>query len=214
MRFARLTFALGVFLSTLPFPRANAQNPAEPGRFDYYLLNLSWSPEFCKTVAPSPQCKAHAGFVLHGLWPQNNNGTWPANCATHAAGPTNPAAWLDMTPDLSLIAHEWSKHGACTTLDGDTYFTVTKQAFRSIVTPQRLLEIDREVTMAPGAIIGLFVRANPALGAANFNVSCEDDRLTAIEVCLGKDLRPVECVALHPCAESMVKITSPGQLPH
>ena len=42
--------------------------------------------------------------------------------------------------------------------------------------------MDHEVTMAPGEIIGLFVRANPTLGAANFNVSCEDGRLTAIEV--------------------------------
>lgn len=204
------TLFLWIWLSQSPM----AQQSAEPGHFDYYLLNLSWSPEFCKTVAPSPQCKAHAGFVLHGLWPQNNNGTWPANCATHAAGPKNPAAWLDMTPDLSLIAHEWSKHGACTTMDGDTYFAVAKQAFRSIVTPQRFVGIDHEITMAPSEMIELFVRANPALGATNFNVSCEDGRLTAIEVCLGKDLRPVDCAALRPCAAKVVKITSPGQLPH
>jgi hypothetical protein len=30
----------------------SAQNPAEPGHFDYYLLNLSWSTEFVRPCRP------------------------------------------------------------------------------------------------------------------------------------------------------------------
>lgn len=186
---------------------AHAQNPAEPGHFDYYLLNLSWSPEFCAKLASSPQCAAHPGFVLHGLWPQNRDGSWPANCVTHAAGPTNPSAWLDITPDLSLITHEWTKHGACTTLDGDSYFTIARQAYDSITIPQRFLEVDHEITITPDEIIGLFLKANPSLSSGNINLDCENDHLTAIEFCLGQDLQPVSCIALHACQANTIKIT-------
>ena len=33
--------------------------------FDYYLLNLSWSPEFCATHANAPECAQHLRFILH-----------------------------------------------------------------------------------------------------------------------------------------------------
>lgn len=37
------------------------------GAFDYYLLTLSWSPEFCLTHPSAAECSAHPGFILHGL---------------------------------------------------------------------------------------------------------------------------------------------------
>jgi ribonuclease T2 len=203
---ARCTVLLCIaMLPSIPGTAA-AQKPAEPGHFDYFLLNLSWSPEFCATSASNPQCAAHPGFVLHGLWPQNRDGTWPANCVTHAPGPTNPSAWLDITPDLSLIAHEWTKHGTCTTLNGDTYFTLARQAYRSITIPNRFRDVDREITMKPDEIVDLFLHANTTLSAENININCENDHLTAIEVCLGKDLRPVSCTALRACRADVVRI--------
>lgn len=192
---------------------AGAQNPAEPGHFDYYLLNLSWSPEFCAHLATSPQCATHPGFVLHGLWPQNRDGSWPANCVTQQPGPTNPSSWLDITPDLSLITHEWTKHGSCTTLNGDMYFTLARQAYRSIAIPSTFLEINRDTKMKPEEIVSRFLRANSSLAAEDINVTCENEHLTAIEVCLGKDLQPVSCRALHECQASAVTI-APQMPPH
>lgn len=186
---------------------ATAQAPAEPGHFDYYLLNLSWSPEFCATLASSPQCAAHPGFVLHGLWPQNRDGSWPANCSSHAPAPTNPSAWLDMTPDLSLISHEWSKHGTCTLLGGDAYFAQAKKAFQAITIPPLFAKLDHEIAMQPAAIVDLFLEVNPSLSAEDLNLSCGNNHLTAIEVCLSKDLRPVSCTALRRCRANSVKIT-------
>jgi ribonuclease T2 len=203
MKYVLPVLAFSIVLSVC----VRAQTPAEPGHFDYYLLNLSWSPEFCAKLASSPQCAAHPGFVLHGLWPQNRDGSWPASCPTHAPGPTNPSAWLDITPDLSLIAHEWTKHGACTTLNGDAYFMLARQAYRSIIIPQRFLELDREITMTQDEILGQFLQANPSLSSGNINLDCENDHLAAIEFCFGKDLRPVSCTALRACQAKTVKIT-------
>jgi len=183
-----------------------AQKPAEPGHFDYYLLNLSWSPEFCATLSSSPQCAAHPGFVLHGLWPQNSDGTWPANCNNHQPAPSEPSAWLAMTPDLSLIEHEWSKHGTCTLLSGDAYFAQAQEAFRSVTIPPLFTGLDHEVAMKPDEIVNLFLAVNPGLKAENLNLSCGNNRLTAMEVCLSKDLRPVSCTALRRCRANVVKV--------
>ena len=55
----------------------SAATPAQSSAaaFDYYVLNLSWSPEFCYSHPSAPECGEHKAFVLHGLWPQNNDGT-------------------------------------------------------------------------------------------------------------------------------------------
>lgn len=79
-----------------------------PGEFDYYLLTLSWSPEFCysQAHAEKPECQSgHNGFVLHGLWPQYAHGGYPENCSK-APGLANAGEMADIMPDAGLVAHE------------------------------------------------------------------------------------------------------------
>ena len=87
---------------------AHSSASAEPGDFDFYLLNLSWSPEFCATHPTSPECASHLGFVVHGLWPQNTDGSCiPSTALTRPAPPTHrntptcnpPSAWSSMEVD-------------------------------------------------------------------------------------------------------------------
>src|SRR6187402_1342997 len=105
-----------------------AQSKGTPGKFDFYLLNLSWSPEFCLTHGTNPQCATGDGFIVHGLWPQNDDGSYPAFCGERP-GPSKPETNLDITPDLSLLAHEWEKHGTCTSLSADDFFAAEHRAF-------------------------------------------------------------------------------------
>ena len=85
---------------------------AQPGAFDYYVFNLSWSPEFCATHPDAHECAARPGFIIHGLWPQNTDGTYPEDCA-NPMRPTIPEAYIDLIPSISLIEHEWVAHGTC-----------------------------------------------------------------------------------------------------
>src|SRR5438309_5449467 len=78
--------------STALAQRSTQSVPEATGAFDYYLLNLSWSPEFCYSHRDKPECAQHFAFVLHGLWPQNTDGTYPQNCS-NAPGPANPAQY-------------------------------------------------------------------------------------------------------------------------
>ena len=120
---------LALFCSlALLAPLAHAQNKGEPGKFDFYVLNLSWSPEFCSIHGASPQCASHPGFVVHGLWPQNDDGSYPVFCSQRP-GPGHPDPNLDITPDLSLLHHEWTKHGTCTNLSPEAFFCAGTQGF-------------------------------------------------------------------------------------
>jgi ribonuclease I len=111
-------------------PAKRAALPIGSG-FDYYLLNLSWSPEFCYSHPDAAECASHFTFVLHGLWPQNNDGTYPENCS-NAPGPTDPSAFKDIYPDPGLLEHEWRAHGTCSGLDAGAFFTTARTAVHSM----------------------------------------------------------------------------------
>ena len=186
--------------------KAQELSKVEPGHFDYYLLNLSWSPEFCSLHDTNPQCAARPGFIVHGLWPENKDGTWPAFCAERP-GPEHPEMNLDLTPDTSLLAHEWAKHGTCTTLTPEGFFALERQAFHSVLIPKLFVGLDHELLLKPEAIADLFARANPTFPANSFVVSCGNNRLTAIEACLSKDgLKPMTCREVQACHAQVVRI--------
>jgi ribonuclease T2 len=91
MRLRHLSLTLAaIFLAAIASASsASAQDKGQPGKFDFYLMNLSWSPEFCSIQGTSPECAAHPGFILHGLWTQNNDGTYPVFCSEEPAPQTS-----------------------------------------------------------------------------------------------------------------------------
>lgn len=194
-----------VLLSVLPL---SAQEKGQPGKFDFYLLNLSWAPEFCAIQGTSPHCAAHGGFLVHGLWPQNNDGSYPVFCAVRP-GPANPWANLDITPDLSLLKHEWDKHGTCTTLSPNGFFADEHKAFHLVAIPPMFESIDHELQMAPADILEMFRAANPEFPPGSILLSCENNRLTAVEVCMTKDLKPMACKGLKSCGATTIMIAPP-----
>jgi len=176
--------------------------------FDYYLLNLSWSPEFCATHPGKPECAQHLTFVLHGLWPQDTNGGYPENCSD-APGPSDPAQYSDIYPDQRLLEHEWTTHGTCSGLAPDAFFQLARQAVHSVTIPPELASINQPLSMPPNEILGLFTKANPNIPASSLAVSCGNNYLTAIEVCLSKSLQPIDCGPIRTCRANTVRIPPP-----
>jgi ribonuclease T2 len=210
MRLLHLSLTLAItFLFSQPFASsAHAQDKGQPGKFDFYLMNLSWSPEFCSIQGTSPECAAHPGFILHGLWTQNNDGTYPVFCSEEPA-PANIAQNLDITPDLSLLRHEWAKHGTCSGVGPQRFFAMEHQAFHSLKIPSQLEHIDHEISLTPNAILDLFAQANPDFPQGSILLSCGRNHLTAIEACFSKDLKPIACQGLRSCRANSVTITPP-----
>lgn len=185
---------------------------AAPGQFDFYVLNLSWSPEFCFSHANAAECAQHRAFTLHGLWPENNDGTYPEDCS-EAAGPANPSQYADIYPDPSLLQHEWQTHGTCSGQSPDAFFAMARRADQSIQIPAQLAHLTQQTTLTPGQIITLFTQSNPALPTGSVVLSCGNNFLTAVEVCLDKNLNAQSCSGLKSCGATQVRILPPQSQP-
>ncbi|MGC1461696.1 MAG: ribonuclease T [Terracidiphilus sp.] len=193
--------------STAQTSSIGPQLPTGSG-FDFYLLNLSWSPEFCYSHPSATECAAHAAFVLHGLWPQNTNGTYPESCST-APGPADPGQFKDIYPDPGLLQHEWQTHGTCSSLSADAFFQTARSAVRSITIPPTLATLTSQTSLPPNQIVALFTASNPSIPPESFAVSCGHNYLTAIEVCLDKSLHPIPCNSIRSCRANTVRIPPP-----
>lgn len=171
---------------------------SDAARFDYYLMALSWSPSYCLTHPDEvDQCGSRGfGFVLHGLWPQNRNGSWPQHCPADA----RPAAatierTLAFMPSRRLIEHEWTTHGACTGLDPEAYFELADRAFAGIVVPEELKTPRSPPALSAADVSHAFAAANPGLDERMLTVECHNGyELTEVRICLDKDtLAPQAC---------------------
>jgi ribonuclease T2 len=169
-----------------------------PGNFDYYLLTLSWAPEFCAThqdSAASSECDPtrHYGFVVHGLWPENADGSFPERCAP--ARPVSQAIvqhMLPIMPSRGLIQHEWATHGICIGVSPQDYFAEVEKAFGQLQIPPQYRALSRPVTVSPSTIEQAFAEVNHAPRNA-FRVSCSRTEFVGLEVCLTKDLQFRQC---------------------
>lgn len=188
--------------------RGHGSVQSAPGSFDFYLLNLSWSPEFCATHADSAECGRQLGFVVHGLWPQDLDGSYPEQCSNVPA-PANLATIADFMPTPALAQHEWQTHGTCSGLSPEGYFADVRNAFHEVHIPSAFGSMRSETMLAPDAILAQFAAANPAFPAESLALSCGNNRLTAIELCLTKDLRPEACQGVRSCRANAVRITAP-----
>ncbi|CAA7620293.1 ribonuclease T2 [Magnetospirillum sp. UT-4] len=173
---------------------AQAQAPAPPGRFDYYVLALSWSPSYCASNAgrdDAEQCAMARpnGFVVHGLWPQHKRGGWPAACAAPSAVP-GPVmdSMLPLMPARKLIQHQWDKHGTCDGGEAEDYFARTRDARAQVRVPVFLDRPAAPVTLPVAEIERLFAAVNPGLTPDGIAVICRGTMVEEVRLCLDRDL--------------------------
>lgn len=176
------------------------QSDATPGQFDYYLLSLSWSPAFCIQKPESPECNGprRFGFIVHGLWPQNEKG-WPQNCGGDSQVPDAVVQGIsDLMPARRLVYHEWTTHGTCSGLDPEAFFGLVRRAFGSVTIPSAFKSPGGAIEQAPGAVVSAFLQANPRLPAGSVVATCSTQgapRLREVHVCVDRDLNARACSA-------------------
>eukprot|EP00026_Physarum_polycephalum_P015208 Phypoly_transcript_15839.p1 GENE.Phypoly_transcript_15839~~Phypoly_transcript_15839.p1 ORF type:complete len:206 (+),score=19.88 Phypoly_transcript_15839:234-851(+) len=112
----RPSILLALVLSLLVFSEAQRERSTS---FDYYALVLRWSPE-------------SSAFTIHGLWPESKDGSYPQYCSSKEFSTSEISdlthtlndVWLSADGDNSgLWEHEWDKHGTCSNLEIQTYFS-------------------------------------------------------------------------------------------
>ena len=169
--------------------------PAIAGQYDYFLLSLSWSPSYCLTHSEDrAQCSKGYGFVLHGLWPQNSNGSYPENCAPDAPLPSDAEArGQTLIPSPRLMQHEWQLHGSCSGLDALAYFNTADRALAVVKIPEDFAAPRTSLSMDASAIVADFRAANPAVPDNGLVVACNRAELSEVRVCLSRSLEPIGC---------------------
>lgn len=165
------------------------------GAFDYYLLSLSWSPNYCVThSSDTAQCGKGFGFVLHGLWPQYFRGGYPQDCSTTQTLSTEAIDFgKTIFPSPKLISHEWDKHGTCSALDALSYFKQADQARTAIKIPAAFEAPQSAQVMSVADVLSAFTVANPSLTEKSLAVVCTGSNFSELRVCLNKDLSPAPC---------------------
>lgn len=197
MRMQALSVAILLALAGLPpAPAAQADTA---GKFDHYVLALSWHPSWCAAEGDdrdAPECDAGArrGFSVHGLWPQHARG-WPEFCRTTARDPTRreTAAMADLMGSGGLAWYQWRKHGRCTGLDGAAYLALVRQAAATIAVPPGFRRIGEPLQIDPDTVERAFLAANPGLDPEGVVVTCRDGMLHEVRVCLDRRLSPRPC---------------------
>ena len=181
---------------------ATAAIPRGKG-FDFYVLSLSWSPTWCAendAGGRTQQCRRgeNHGFILHGLWPQNERG-YPEYCATREPDrvPESLGRTLfDIIPSMGLIGHEWRKHGSCSGLSQRDYFTVARAAFERVRIPPGLETQHGAKRVSPDAVEEAFAAANPGLARKGIAVTCAGGQLEEVRICMTADLTFRACPAV------------------
>lgn len=189
---------LAVLLATVLAHPGHSQE-GRPGVFDYYVLSLSWSPNWCLREGDarrSEQCVADSGhgWILHGLWPQYDRG-YPSFCQTAERPPSRgmTAAMADIMGTAGLAWHQWKKHGTCSGLSARGYYALSRDAYARINRPEILRQLKRQVELPASVIEEAFLKANPDLRADGITITCTSNQIQEARICLSKSLDPVRC---------------------
>jgi len=203
------TAAVAILLTAIALGTAAAQQQQgaaqgpqrhQPGKFDFYVLALSWSPSFCKETEErgrqsNEQCRGRPyAFVVHGLWPQYERG-FPRDCQVPAPRLNRElmTSMLDLMPAPRLVYHEWDQHGTCSGLAAQAYFDLVRKAREAVKIPEPYASPKATLTVTPDEVEDAFVKANPGLSRSGIAVTCGSARLSEVRVCMGKDLKFREC---------------------
>jgi ribonuclease T2 len=171
---------------------------AGAAEFDFYVLALSWSPDYCADDdnQETQQCQIgrRLGFVLHGLWPQYNQG-YPSDCADTRLPQDVKAKFPGLYPNPSLFDHEWEKHGTCSGLKPEQYLSLSKRIKEAAVIPAAYRNPEKPFRVTTVQLKQAFVTSNPGLSESMIAAYCSGSGrfLKEIYICFTPDGKPTSC---------------------
>lgn len=169
------------------------------GDFDYYVLSLSWSPNWCALEGDArgaEQCDRDLGWSLHGLWPQYERG-WPSYCPTTERNPSRrmTGEMANIMGSSGLAWHQWNKHGTCAGISAEEYYSQSRFAYEEVVRPAVLRRLERTFQISAKVIEDAFLQSNPDLRPDMITITCKSGHIQEARICLTKGLVPRACGA-------------------
>lgn len=183
------------------FSASLARADGVAGQFDYYVVSLSWSANWCDLegdARQSPQCEDDAdfGWVLHGLWPQYERG-WPSDCATSHRNPSrrDTSEQADLFGSSGSAWHQWNKHGRCTGLSALDFYALAQTAYDRVIRPAVFRSLSQPVTLPAEIVEQAFLRDNPELRPDQITITCRSGYIQEARICMTRALEFRQCGA-------------------
>lgn len=173
--------------------------------WDYMYLEQQWPATSCKN------CTENTYFTMHGLWPTNNDGSYPCNCESTPFDPSAVASirtsldtyWPSFQEDdQSFWTHEWSKHGTCSA----PLYTSQLEFFKGALGARAKYDLyqalaSASITPSNSATYqasDIEAAVNKALGTTPI-ISCGyHNEISEMGLCLDKQLQPMACPSSQP----------------
>jgi ribonuclease T2 len=95
------------------------------------------------------------------------------------------------TPGLAW--HQWKKHGSCTNLSAEQYYSLSRKAYEQITRPAIFRKLRKTVKLPASVVEEAFVQANPGLFSDAITITCRDGAIQEARICLTKTLDFTPC---------------------
>ncbi|KAJ0972240.1 hypothetical protein J5N97_020199 [Dioscorea zingiberensis] len=210
-----------VISSAVLFPRTEGSGDRgvlgqSQREFDYFALALQWPGTYCQRTrhccSSNGCCRSYplTEFTIHGLWPDYDDGTWPACCSNSKFDvkkissliPTLEKYWPSLSCSSSSLCHGgkglfWGhEHGTCSypiVQDEYSYFSKAldlyfKYNITNILNSAGFLATNSEKYFLKDVIATI----ENAIGASP-EVVCKHGSLEELRICFYKDFKPRDC---------------------
>lgn len=174
-------------------------------KFDLFLLTVYWPSTYCSF---NKCTKTPSNWLIHGLWPNFNNGSWPEYCCDIAYDqesiksllPRLDLEWEGLidVEENTLWEHEWSKHGTCCYNNKQVggqykYFKGTLELFEKYPIQKWLQQ--SSITPKPTHYeTKIFINSIESNFGKKVILQCKHDYLDSVMLCFNRNsLEPINC---------------------
>ncbi|KAA0167519.1 hypothetical protein FNF31_00957 [Cafeteria roenbergensis] len=177
--------------------------------WDFFMLVMQWPPTQCMSQNYGCSTYSKTFFTLHGLWPDNVDGSYPCTCtneqfdenAVSSIMPEMEKFWPSYaSSDKSFWSHEWTKHGTCATYNS-TFVPDQKAFFEDALNLRSKFSINQALAQA-----GILPSDSSTVSSNNFvsaissavggeaAIDCDSKgNLDSVTICVSPNLQPMAC---------------------
>lgn len=216
----------------------NGNDYGTAGQFDFYVFAQSWPAQFCSAHSSWPGCSnptawQQTNLTIHGLWPNyaqaQGSHEWPQCCQSTYGSSFSAAVFQKYKYDFStfwpneqdpsgsnlgnsLWNHEWGKHGTCSGLSQNDYFTSAFTVSSQMPTADAIVNNIGGSTTTQ-AILRFYGATCTAGNDCVVGLACDNsNNLSGITTCWNKNLQQIVCpsavIGQGQCSDGTVGITS------